>query len=187
VRWFVNTGTFWQHFENQAYCPVNLYAATKQAFEDVARYYAETASTAFVTLKLSDTYGPDDPRRKLIPIWLKAAATGEKLEMSPGDQLLDIVHVDDVVRAYVRAIELLEQGKLSGASFAVSSDAPLTLRQLAVKFESAVGKRLNIEWGARPYRKREVMRTWTGGVPVPGWRAQIPLEDGLRRLAGRSR
>jgi nucleoside-diphosphate-sugar epimerase len=197
IRWFINTGTFWQHYEDADYCPVNLYAATKQAFEDIARYYAEATMTTFVTLKLSDTYGPNDPRRKLISIWLDAAASGEKLAMSSGDQLLDIVHVDDVVRAYLRAVELLESGGLRAKDFpsghrginpngfAVSSGAPLTLRQLASKFEGALGKRLDIEWGRRPYRKREVMKTWTLGVPVPGWCPMVSLEDGLRRLCGR--
>ena len=33
VYQLVNTGTFWQHYENQDYNPVCLYAATKQAFE----------------------------------------------------------------------------------------------------------------------------------------------------------
>ena len=28
VRWVVNTGTAWQHYEGHAYSPVNLYAAT---------------------------------------------------------------------------------------------------------------------------------------------------------------
>ena len=32
VSWFINTGTFWQHYKDKKYSPVNLYAATKQAF-----------------------------------------------------------------------------------------------------------------------------------------------------------
>ena len=31
----VNTGTFWQHYQSKKYSPVNLYAATKKAFEDI--------------------------------------------------------------------------------------------------------------------------------------------------------
>jgi nucleoside-diphosphate-sugar epimerase len=38
VQWFINTGTFWQNFQNAEYSPVNLYAATKQAFEIIAKY-----------------------------------------------------------------------------------------------------------------------------------------------------
>jgi nucleoside-diphosphate-sugar epimerase len=37
----VNTGTSWQHYQNEQYSPVNLYAATKQAFENIVQYYVE--------------------------------------------------------------------------------------------------------------------------------------------------
>ena len=39
VTRFVNTGTSWQHWATPGYRPVNLYAATKQAFEDILAYY----------------------------------------------------------------------------------------------------------------------------------------------------
>jgi nucleoside-diphosphate-sugar epimerase len=37
----------------------------------------------------------------------RAAETGETLEMSPGEQLIDLVHVDDVVEAFCTAQELI--------------------------------------------------------------------------------
>ena len=40
VRWFLNTGTIWQNYQSpecsDEYHPVNLYAATKQAFITMA-------------------------------------------------------------------------------------------------------------------------------------------------------
>lgn len=50
VRWFINTGTMWQHFEDKQYSPANLYAATKQAFETIAQFYTETSAIRFVTI-----------------------------------------------------------------------------------------------------------------------------------------
>ena len=59
VNWFINTGTFWQHFNNEDYNPVNLYSATKEAFLKIAKYYTEVCpSLIFSTIKLSDTFGP---------------------------------------------------------------------------------------------------------------------------------
>jgi hypothetical protein len=49
--------------------------------------------------------------------------------------------------------------------------------------EQATGTALAASWGARPYRAREVMTPWAGGEPLPGWRAAIPLEEGLAALA----
>jgi CDP-paratose synthetase len=161
ARWFLNTGTFWQHYNGLKYDPVNLYAATKQAFEDIGRYFANANGLRFCTLKLADTYGPDDTRAKIYGLWEKIAMSGETLDMSPGDQLVDIVHVDQVVEAYIRLIKALDGGlinKENCESYYVSSNRKITLRELAKEYENNNGVRLNINWGGRSYRKREVMK-----------------------------
>jgi len=180
VKRLVNTGTAWQHFDNAAYNPTNLYAATKQAFADVAQYYVEALGVKMITLELFDTYGPDDPRPKLMALLKKLAATGERLEMSPGEQVIDLVHIEDVCAAFVLAAERLLRGEVTGAeTYAVSSGAPLKLRELVAVFEGVVGKKLAIEWGKRPYRPREVMVPWRGGRMLPGWGVRVRLQEGI--------
>jgi len=109
VPWLIDTGTFWQHHGGRDYCPTNLYAATKQAFGDLARYYHETGPTAIVTLELNDTYGLRDERGKLLSVLLDVARSGDRLAMSPGEQLLDILHVDDVVAAFALLVDLVSR------------------------------------------------------------------------------
>jgi nucleoside-diphosphate-sugar epimerase len=159
IKWFLNTGTFWQHYNGSIYDPVNLYAATKQAFEDIGRYYANAYNLRFCTLKLCDTYGPNDKRNKIFNLWEKIAKSGEVLNMSPGDQLIDIVHVDQVVDAYLRLIISLnsESNKENCESYYVSSNRKISLRELAMEYEQTHHVKLNINWGGRNYRKREVM------------------------------
>ena len=90
VKWFINTGTFWQNYENEDYNPVNLYAATKEAFENIAKYYIETSNLIFTTIKLNDTFGANDTRNKVFNIWNKIPKSGEILDMSAGEQIIDI-------------------------------------------------------------------------------------------------
>jgi len=184
VKWFISTGTFWQNYENKKYDPVNLYAATKQAFEDIAKYYIETTSLKFVTLKLCDTFGPNDTRPKIFNMWSKIAETGEEIAMSPGEQLIDINYIDNVVAAYMRLVEILEKDDLdiNGKSFALKANKRYTLRELAKLYEKVIGKRLNIKWGKMKYRKREVMVPWKNGEEIPGYRQKISVEEGIRRF-----
>ena len=160
VKWFLNTGTFWQHYNGAAYDPVNLYAGTKQAFEDIGRFYANAHDLRFCTLKLCDTYGPNDTRNKIFNLWEKIAKSGETLDMSPGAQLIDIVHVDQVVQSYVRLIVGLNSEGLNGEnceSYYVSSNQKISLKNLALEYERTNRVKLNINWGGRAYRRREVM------------------------------
>lgn len=183
----VNTGTSWQNYENLIYNPVNLYAATKQAFEDIARYYVEARGLRMITLRLSDTYGPNDPRPKLLTLLKRALSTKEKIEMSPGEQLIDLVYIDDVVEAFRLAGERLMEGKGSSIEiYAVTSGKPITLKDLVWKFAKISGQPLQIHWGGRPYRPREVMMPPDIYGPLPNWKAKLSLEEGLIRIVGKA-
>ena len=182
----VNAGTAWQNFtpeppyDDAAYAPVNLYAATKQAFEEIALYYVQVAGMRMITLRLFDSYGAGDTRRKLLRLLLECLRTGEPLSMSPGEQVLDLVHVDDICRAFLHAAELA--GNETGARvYAVSGGERRTLREVARTLEEAAGATLKLEFGGRPYRAREVMHPWDGPA-LPGWSPRISLLEGFRSL-----
>ena len=174
---FVNTATVWQHFDAAPYSPVSLYAATKQAFADLLVFYTEVEGLAVHTLELTDTYGPDDPRPKLIPVLLRAGAEGTRLEMTDGTQLIDLVHVEDAVGAL-----LATAAAPPGPSYGARGDGAITLRELVDRFQAATGLTLNVAWGARPSRPREMLRPWMTAEAPPEWSAQIRLDDGLRAL-----
>ena len=182
VHSLVNTGTCWQYFQRDTYAPVNLYAATKQAFEDVLAYYVAAAGMRSITLSLFDTYGRGDPRKKLLPSLLNCLETGDVLEMSPGDQILDLLHIDDLCAAYLQAAELVrDPGRAPAVTYAVSGGQRRTLREIAGLLEQTAGRPLRVIWGARPYREREIMQPWSG-TPLPGWTPRIELRDGLHSL-----
>ena len=175
----VNVGTAWQHKDSQPYAPVDLYAATKQAFQDVLCFYAANGLRSVVNVKLFDTYGPSDPRPKLLNLLLGSIRSGERLELSPGEQLIDLVHVDDVVAALRRAHEVSVPGT---SHYATSTGAPVTLRRLVEIVEEATGKTVPVNWGARPYRPGEMFTPWDAGPPPPGWEPRIDLWSGVRAV-----
>ena len=182
---FLNTGTSWQHYGDADYEPVNLYAATKQAFESIIDYYVSAHEFRALSLKLFDTYGPADPRRKVFH-WFEVAETSPTpIPFSPGEQMMDLVYIDDIVRGFERAIALLQATETPGHErYVLSSPDRMTLRDVAKTYEQAVGRPLNMEWGGRPYRPREVMQPWRLGKRLPGWQPQVSLLDGIRRLRG---
>ena len=185
VNSLVNTGTGWQHYQGHEYSPVNLYAATKQAFEALLQYYVEARNLRVVTLQLFDTYGPDDPRPKLLRLLANVHASGEALQMSPGEQYLDLVHVDDVARAYVCAFRHLTAfSEGCHERFGVSGGQLIQLRALVDLIGQLTAKPLPIVWGARAYRSREVMQP--ARLPgVPGWEPLVDLRQGIGEIFGR--
>ncbi len=185
VHALVNAATSWQHYRDENYKPVCLYAATKQAFEDVLEYYVDATPLRAVTLTLFDTYGPGDHRPKLFQLLARAVAQGRTLSMSPGEQLLDLVHVNDVVAAFLVAGKRLEQGNVTGHErYAVSSRKVVRLRDVVDLYARLSPAPLSVEWGGRSYRTREVMVPWRGGILLPDWQPKVTLEEGIRNLLG---
>lgn len=180
-RSLVLAGTNWQYFQTGSYRPVNLYAATKQALESILDYYVDARSFRSEILYLYDTYAADDHRRKLVRLLFEAAHSGKPLAMSAGEQAFDIVHADDACRAFVDAIERVSEPERAAATgrYSLYSSRSATLRAFVGTVEQAIGQRIPIEWGVRPYREREVMRFSEFAPRPPGWTAETDPVAGL--------
>ncbi len=140
-----------------------------------------------ITLKLFDTYGPDDPRPKLFTLLRKVAEEQTELAMSPGEQLIDLVYIDDVVEGYLLAAKRLMDNKVSSVEeYALSSGNPISLKKLIAVYGQTIGKPLPIKWGGRPYRPSEVMVSWDKGKKLSGWEPEIELIEGIKRMESQS-
>ena len=183
VKHLINTGTSWQHYNNEDYNPVCLYAATKQAFESLIEYYVQAEGFRAITLKLFDTYGENDKRPKLINLLNKFADEKKELNMSLGNQPLNLVHINDVCNAFFIAGEELNQKDFIGhKKYAVSNEKYYKIKEVISLYEDVSGDKIDIIWGGRAYRKREVMVLWNKGKKLQKWTAKISLEEGLKRL-----
>jgi nucleoside-diphosphate-sugar epimerase len=180
----VNASTSWQRFRSRPYLPVNLYAATKQAAEDLLLFYADARGLSVTNLRLLDTFGAGDTRRKLIRILIDAARSGEALAMSPGEQIVDLTHVDDVADAFRMAAERLLAGDGGGFEQFYVSGERRTVREMAAIVADTLGRPLAAQFGGRPYRAREVMEPYLPGPDerLPGWAPVRTLAGWLRDL-----
>lgn len=187
VKTLINTGTSWQHYNNEDYNPVCLYAATKQAFENLIEYYVQAENFKVITLKLYDTYGETDKRPKLINLLSQFAEEQTELKLSPGEQMINLVHINDVCHAYESALNLIETQKSNTHyKYIIKHAQSFTLKDVINAFEKINKKKINILWGGKPYRKREVMLLGDKGETLPNWFAKISLEEGLKRILDKS-
>lgn len=184
IKKFINTSTSWQHFNNEKYNPVCLYAATKEAFENIIKYYYEAFEIDCISLEIYDTFGKGDKRPKLLNQLIKFRKNGNILDMSPGMQSIDLVYIDDIVRGYIKASEILLKNANINVKYALSSENRVSLRDLVKLYEKVSGEKLVVNFGGREYREREVMEPYNKQEKLPGWRAEISLEDGLKKMLG---
>lgn len=177
----INTGTYWQHYNSEEYNPLDLYSASKQAFQDILKFYTSSNNTNAITLKLFDTYGPGDKRPKVINLMLTST---EIIDMSPGEQELNFVHIDDIVNAYIKAYEYMKSKETIGnyEEFAVASPEIITLKELGKLIGEIKKSPVKVNWGGKPYKSREMMLLWKEYKTLPNWVCNIKLKKGLENL-----
>jgi Nucleoside-diphosphate-sugar epimerases len=175
----INIGTSWQHYDNADYNPVNLYAATKEAFKDIIRYYEETHKIIALNLELFDTYGPNDNRKKLLSLLKGLINGGDSLEMSPGEQKINLLFITDVVDGILVALNNIKTMQFSG-TYVLRAREQVTLKDLVALSEQITGHKLTVKWGMKEYRNREVMDPYCKGIDLPNWMPQMSLLKGLK-------
>lgn len=129
----------------------NAYGASKAAGELYARVFQNTYGVQTSVLRLGNVYGARD-RGRVIPLWFEAAAAGHEFLVYGGQQVIDFVHVDQVVEALVRASTV----DLGGRPVNVASGQGTPILALAERILAlpGVASRLNLQ----PARSVEVAR-----------------------------
>ena len=82
----------------------------------------------------------------------------------------------------IQFLTVLYGSSLTMRTCTSSAKEELSLRELVERIGQLAGGSLNIEFGGRPYRVREVMKPWDEGCNLPGWQCRVSLADGLKEL-----
>ncbi|MDQ6671974.1 MAG: NAD-dependent epimerase/dehydratase family protein [Chloroflexota bacterium] len=84
---------------------INSFGVSKVAGEAYCRAFRRELGLQVSILRLADVYGPRDVGR-VVPLWIDQAIAGHDLDVYGGKQVLDLVWVETVVEAMVRATAL---------------------------------------------------------------------------------
>lgn len=177
-------GSSWQHGSCGELSPLNAYAASKSAGECMLDHYA-IDGVRMASLRLYDTYGPGDNRNKLVNLLADSLLERSALDITRGDQLIDLVHVDDVVRvAIATAKALLASDVGTQFRYALRSDKPRQVINVLELMMDLCGLDAApwIEIGARPYRPRERFELFSRTEAPPYETARRDLRSGLADL-----
>lgn len=181
-RNIINTGSYWQNYNAETYNPVNLYAAGKQAFSDIMKYYTEAGGCKSITLRLFDTYGPNDSRKKVLNL-IRDMKDGDALDMTSCRQKVYYCYIDDVVAAFIKALDIIKDKEPGTAEvYSVRGDEALPLKDVALKLKEFTGRDIRLNFGVRSDRPREIVEPDGIGEILPGWRGETPLDKGLKKL-----
>jgi nucleoside-diphosphate-sugar epimerase len=170
--------------ENIALRPLSPYAASKIAGESYCNAFANCFGLETIALRFFNIYGlrsENSPYSGVISKFLRKIINNEALTIDgDGEQTRDFIHVSDVVKAVILA---LEQDGLKGEVFNVCTGVPTSINQLATTLKTVTGKNPNVKYG--PARLGDIRSNY--GDPAKaaenlGFRASVDLTEGLQML-----
>lgn len=169
--------------------PPNAYAASKLAFEYLAKVYTLRGELDTIGLRYFSIYGPGEepkgPYANMISQFLWAMRKGERpVVYGDGTQMRDFTHVDDVVRSNLLAHETDAVGEV----FNVGTGRETSINTLVRKLSEFLARPIEPVYVPNPIRNY-VYRTLadtTKAEKLLGFKAAIPFEEGVAHLVRES-
>lgn len=162
-----------------------LYGAAKTFNEGLLRSFHDMYGLDYIALRYFNVYGPRmdiyGVYTEVLIRWMERIAAGQPpLIFGDGNQTMDFVYIEDIVRANL----LAAKSTVTDEVFNVASGTETSLNELAHKLLEVMGSDLQPEYG--PERKvnpvpRRLADT-KKARQLLGFEASVPLEVGLRRL-----
>jgi dTDP-L-rhamnose 4-epimerase len=165
--------------------PRSVYAATKLAQEHLCAVFGNETGVPVTALRYHNVYGPrmprDTPYAGVASIFRSAYAAGRAPRVfEDGAQRRDFVHVRDVARANLLALDAGARG-----AFNVASGAPRTVLEMAQALARACGAevepRVTGEWRAGDVR--HVVASPARAAEQLGFRAEEDFDAGMAEFA----
>jgi nucleoside-diphosphate-sugar epimerase len=155
--------------------PQSVYAAANLALHLVLdQFRGEGMGVTWA--RLFYLYGPMEDARRLVASVVRALLAGEPVAISPGQQVRDFLHVEDVAAA----LAILGERHLDGV-FNIGSGQPITVADIATTLGRLCERESLVQLGARPYASGEPMYVCADVAKLAstGWRPTYDLETGL--------
>ena len=169
----------------------NIYAPTKAAADLAVRCYAQIYGLRAATCRWMNTYGPGDLNfSRIIPATMKRLHAGKPglIDGTDGTNILEMLHVRDMVEAYLAVAARLDTEDVRGQAFNFGGGTPLELKfvveQAARAWNGATGQNVPETPEITGPRVDSVKYLDISKARERlGWEPRVGLEEGLRETA----
>jgi dTDP-L-rhamnose 4-epimerase len=176
--------------EETPFDPRNVYADTKVAQEHLAASWARMTGGTVAALRYHNVYGPrmplDTPYAGVAALFRSRLERGEPpLVYEDGRQRRDFVHVRDVARANVLALESLGERQGGGLrAYNIASGTPRSIADMAHALADVYGgPEPQVTGGYRLGDVRHIVASPERARAELGYTARVPFTEGMAEFA----
>ncbi len=159
--------------------PATLYGVCKNSLREIAGKFAIQSGVELAWARVFFLYGPNEHPNRLIPSIVNPLLRNEPAVVRSGAHVRDILHVEDVARAFAAILNSSLQGIVN-----IGSGMPVTLGEVARIAAELTGQShlLKIEEAAGTPSNPQVMTAETAKLRTTGFVPRYALREGLANL-----
>ena len=181
--------------EDDPTAPSNTYGETKLAVERAMHWYHSAHGLRYVSLRYFNAAGATaergerhDPETHLIPLVLRAAQDarhpitifGDDYPTRDGTCVRDYIHVSDLARAHVLALEALSRNDLGAQIFNLGCGDGYTVKEVIDAARKITGRDIPVKMGPRRAGDPAVLVASSERITQTlGWRPQQSTLDAI--------
>lgn len=175
--------------------PINTYGRSKLMIEQILEDFSKAYELNYVVLRYFNAAGAHEsgsigenhnPETHLIPIILqhllgqreKISVFGTDYPTSDGTCIRDYIHVTDLAKAHILALNALLKGEKRGEIYNLGNSRGYSVKEVIQMCEKVTGRTCNIEYAKR--RAGDPPRLVASAEKIYkelGWRAEYNLEE----------
>ena len=172
VKKFINFSTVWQNYNGNLDLAYNLYSAFKLSYSKILDYYIRKFThIKFYNLFISDTYGENDKRNKLINLIKKNIHNNKKIRIISKNLSINLLNVKDVITA----IKVILDKNIKPGNYNVINNKNFKIYALFQKIKRVKKFKNLIKFGNDRFKTEKIYYFKT----LPRWK---PKNSGLNNL-----
>tara|TARA_X000001036_G_C20629056_1_gene786378 strand:- start:101 stop:955 length:855 start_codon:yes stop_codon:yes gene_type:complete len=143
AKQFINLSTTWEDDNNTENNPKNLYAAYKKGFGCIIQFYKKKyPKIKFINLMITDTFGENDKRKKLINILRENYHNKVTSEIISKKLYLNLINVEDIVNA----IKIILKNNTQPGKYILKKSSYINIFKLIKYINKSNNKSLKVKW-----------------------------------------
>ena len=159
---FINFSTVWEDYNGIKDNYFNLYSAYKKAFSKILNFYRNKfKKVKFYELMISDTFGKNDNRLKIINVLRKNYKSNTKTKIITKNLYVNFLNVEDITNA----VYLIYKKNIEPAKYLLKNNSDTNIHKMIQIFNKENDRKIKVKWLSNklikekslPYKK---LKSW---------------------------
>ena len=172
VKKFINFTTVWENYDGKQNNFFNLYSVYKKAFNHLISYYDRILKNVkFYNLTISDTFGEQDKRKKIINILKTNYKKNLTTKIVSKNLFLNLLNVEDIINA----VKIILNNKSKPGSYLLKNSKNYSISEIVNKINKKMSKEIKVAWLSKKIIKEKIYKQ----PKLQNW---FPKESKLKNL-----